>query len=613
LDLIRNVLQEIRMSKLPKFSIGISVWAPGLLALLTILIVACGTSASPTPAATQPTPTAVAQPTPLAISSTPTPVSSQNTTKPKPTAAPDKVVSARDSLTFVTSEEPTTLGAASENCGGNIQNTICDDMASDPLTWIDDQNGFQVVGLTGIEGWEQLEPDRWRFKLRDGVKFHNGAPWNAEQAKFWIDWFGDKETSGHYNSNDFSFHGVISGEVVDDLTLDVVCGGPCPVLPRTTIFTKFQDVGWFEQASEEEVESMTVGLGPYKIIEWRRGQDVTLEAFEDYKPNPSTNFARAPIIKNITQVWRNEAFVRASMIATGEADWAEVTLDDREMVPNWKSHPNNETYIYVFDTMYHPELRKRDVREALSLAIDCDTLMETLYDGLFQCWTALSATGTVGINAANSAGYPYDPGRARELLEKADYDPENTITLSIRSSRVPKDVEYGEAVVTFWREVGINAELQVVDSAVRNDIYRSTCFHKRTRDEVLNAPGEDLHDKCVSLGPAAPRFTSPNVTESATSNESLDFQRHAQQRLSCWSRSSGVCFSDLEAMIEEAVTTPTGDLRRERLEAVAQRARDDFYLHVNFQVVQIYALSDGLEWEPHYAPRIRANTMYFTQ
>ena len=152
------------------------------------------------------------------------------TAAPEPTAVPAAMAEpARDTMIFLTGEEPTTIGAASANCGGNIQNTICDDLASDPLTWIDDHNNYEVVGLTGVEGWEQLGPDRWQFKLREGVTFHNGAPWNAEQAKFWIDFFGDEETSGHYNSNDFSFHGVISGEVVDDYTLDVVRRTPtCP-------------------------------------------------------------------------------------------------------------------------------------------------------------------------------------------------------------------------------------------------------------------------------------------------------------------------------------------------------------------------------------------------
>lgn len=595
------------MSIIPKSSIGKGA---GLLALLTVLIVACGTSASPTTPATQPTQQAVAQPSPRAIQPT---MAAQPTAVPAPTSVPESMISARDTVRFVTSEEPTTIGAASGNCGGNIQNTICDDMASDPLTFIDDTKGFQVVGLTGTESWEQTAPDRWRFHLRDGVTFHNGAPWNATQAKFWIDWFGDEDTSGHSNSNDFSFHGVISGEVVDDLTLDVVCGSECPILPSTTIFTKFQDVGWFEQASEEEIERMTVGLGPYKVVEWRSGENVELEAYEDYHPNPATAFSQKPIIPRVIQLWRNEAFVRASMLAAGEADWAEINLENRDMVPQWKSATNNEVYLYSIDTLYHPELAKKEVREALALGIDCPTLMDTLYEGVFQCWTAMSGVGTVGINDENSAPYPYDPERAKQLLQEANYNPDNKITLSIRSARVPKDVEYGEAVVTYWRDIGINAELNVVDSAVRNDIYRSTCFNLRKRDDILNAPGEDLHDKCVSLGPDGPRFSSQNITESATSNEALDYSRHAQQRLSCFSRSSGVCYSDLEEAINEASATPIGDLRAQRLAAIAQRDRDEVYHIVNFQVVQVYALADGLEWEPYYSPRIRANTMFFTR
>ena len=206
------------------------------------------------------------------------------------------------------------------------------------MTWIDDHNNYEVVGLTGVEGWEQVGPDRWQFKLRQGTTFHNGAPWNAEQAKFWIDFFGDEETSGHHNSNDFSFHGVISGEVVDDYTLDVVCGKACPILPRTTIFTKFQDVGWFLEAVgassyadlpedfPAEIERMTVGLGPYRIVEWDTGLEITLEAYEGYNPNPATTYSRAPSIPNLVQQWRNEPLVRAAALSAGEADWADNSL-----------------------------------------------------------------------------------------------------------------------------------------------------------------------------------------------------------------------------------------------------------------------------------------------
>ena len=604
-----------------------SVWALGLGILLVGLIAACGTSspAEDSSAAQSQSPTEapqVAKPTALAIPPTAPPAQDTSggeakaapTAMPQPTPVPvEPPVSGRDTVIFLTAEEPTTIGAASANCGGNIQNTICDDLASDPLTWIDDFNDFQVVGLTGVEGWEQLEPDRWRFNLREGVTFHNGAPWNATQAKFWIDFFGDEETSGHHNSNDFSFHGVIGGEVVDDYTLDVVCGKACPILPRTTIFTKFQDVGWFEQASEDEVERFTTGLGPYRIVEWRSGVEVELEAYEDYNPNPNTVYSRAPSIPRVIQQWRNEPLVRASALAAGEADWAEISFDDRGLAPKWVSGTNNEAYVYAIDTVHHPELRKRAVREALNLAIDCETLMEQIFSGVLECYGNIAQTGTVGITPENSAGYPYDPARARELLAEAGYDDENEIKLHIRSQRVPNDVEYAEAVVTFWREVGINANLQVVESSIHAGTGRSNCGHGRTREDFENAAGADLHEKCRNLGPGQPNFASMHITAPATSTESLDFSRQAILRNSCYSRSSGVCYDDLEQMISEANATPTGDERRQRMEAIADRVHNDFHFVPNFLVVQIYGLSADLEWEPHYAPRIRANTMNFSQ
>jgi hypothetical protein len=66
-------------------------------------------------------------------------------------------------------------------------------------------------------------------------------------------------------------------------------------------------------------------------------------------------------------------------------------------------------------------------------------------------------------------------------------------------------------------------------------------------------------------------------------------------------------------MSEEAAATPTGPLREERMRAVADRVHNEFYFVPNFLVVSIYGMAEGLEWEPTYAPRVRANTMRFTQ
>ncbi len=66
-------------------------------------------------------------------------------------------------------------------------------------------------------------------------------------------------------------------------------------------------------------------------------------------------------------------------------------------------------------------------------------------------------------------------------------------------------------------------------------------------------------------------------------------------------------------MIEEANATPTGDLRTARMEAIADHVHDHFHFVPNFLVVSIYGMSADLDWDPHYAPRIRVNTMRFTQ
>ena len=230
-----------------------------------------------------------------------------------------------------------------------------------------------------------------------------------------------------------------------------------------------------------------------------------------------------------------------------------------------------------------------------------------------DCHANIAQPGTVGITERNSAPHPYNLDRAKQLLAEANYDTNHKIVLTMRNNRVPKDTEFGEALVSAWREAGINAELNVVESSVYGAAGRSNCGHQRTREEFEAAAGNDLHEKCRSLGPGPPNFASMQISGGPTSTESLDYSRQAVLRNSCFSRSSGICYQDLQDAIEEANATPTGDLRRQRMEAIADRVHDNFHFVQGFQVVSVYALSEHLEWIPTYAPRIRANTMYFTE
>ena len=597
------------MGPLVKAPIGLAKYMLLLMAVIGLFAVACSSASAPAEPASEPAAKVeMTGITPIPSQATAAPAESAAPTAaeaPKAAAeqapAPAAVTSTKDTLTLVTNGEPDLLGAWSQGCSGNVPSLVCEDLASDPLTWIDSTT-FEVVPLTGVEKWEQIDPDRWRFYLREGVTFHNGEAWNADAAKLGIDMHGDKETNGH-GTGSFGFHGVISGEVVDDMTVDVVCEVACPILPRTTIFLKFQAPEWWAATEEGTRDRTTVGNGPYKVVEWRVGQEVELEAFEDYKPNDAFD-SQAPAIKQVFQVWRDEEIVRASMIATGEADLAfEIGFENIDRVPRAIAGTNNEVYTLVADNIWHPELKKKKVRQALALAIDCQAIVDNLYNGLQDCYGNISQTGTVGITPENSKGYGYDLAKAKQLLEEAGYDSDNEIRIHSRQGRVFRDVELWESVVSMWSEIGVNASLQILEPSKAREARRSGCGQYKG-DDALN---------CSDQEPPPPMHASSHYYETATSNESLDMQRQLLLRNSCFNVNSRVCNNvpGFQDMIEEAIATPLGDQRTARMENLATIIHDEYWFLPMFQVVTVYGLADDLEWTPRYDPRTRVNTMSF--
>jgi peptide/nickel transport system substrate-binding protein len=577
-------------------------WPLTLVVLLTVLAIACGSAAQPADqqqaAAQEPSIAdegsaaggGAEQPTPTAV--------------PQETPAPPQAVSARNEAVIVTEAEPASVGAWSAGCSAEIHSMGCQDFVSDFLTYIDDRTS-EVVLLSGIESYEQLAPDRWRWKIRPGVKFHNGAPFNAEAAKFGLE----------YNAIPANFSAAVTwlgpdikGEVVDDLTFDLVCPQVCPIAPRSGIFTDFQDPEWFENADEGERSGMTMGFGPYRIVDYQPGVHTKFEAYEDYLPNENF-YSQAPKIQFFTHTYRAEATVRASMVSTGEADWvADIGFDNEDQVPKSKSGKTAEVYTLVLDTMWHPELKKQKVRLALAHAIDCKGLLQSLFGDRVPCHGAISMKGTVGITPENSAPREYNPELSRQLLKEAGYDPANAIDVNTRPGSNIRGLELMEAVVTFWREVGVTSNLNSWgDLGKARDIQNSGCGN------FSEEPGFREKMDCAQRDPPAPYYSSSHAYEIATSNEILDMQRFNQSRLSCFSRSSRVCYPELQKQLEAANAIPEGPERTKAMIEIADYAYEQVYFIPLFEVVYVYGLSADMEWEPYYAPRLRGNVMYFSQ
>lgn len=130
---------------------------------------------------------------------------------------------------MVTEAEPASVGGWSFGCSAEIHSTACADTTVDPIGWIDSTT-TETVLLSGFTKYEQIEPNRWRYTLREGVQFHNGEPWNAEAAKVGIDYNGITTNSG----TSVNYTGPKHGELVpgEDMMIDVVCDDPCPNLPQ---------------------------------------------------------------------------------------------------------------------------------------------------------------------------------------------------------------------------------------------------------------------------------------------------------------------------------------------------------------------------------------------
>jgi peptide/nickel transport system substrate-binding protein len=388
------------------------------------------------------------------------------------------------SVTIVLSDDPTTLEpceATSDSIGRvTLHNVV------EPLVQRSPGTGQLEPGLA--TEWEQVDELTWRFKLREGVTFHDGTPFNAEAAKYAIDRSMNPNLTCMVRVKFFGDR-TLDVSVVDDYTIDVTTEEPDPILPlMMSTHTIYASSAPFEENTRE-----AIGTGPYRVADWQTGQRIVLERYDDYWGEP-------PEVERAEYQWRSESSVRAAMVQQGEADLAPSIAVQDVTDEIGRAYPNSETVRLNLDAL-KPPLDDVRIRAAMNYAIDREALRGTVMSPDVMMATHLVLPEILGHNP-NVEGFSYRPDVARALIDdaKADGVPVDTeIEFVGRTGHFPGVEDFQEAITAMLLDVGLNVRLQWYEAAQKNRMQVKPFFEDRPPQIIVDQHDNNMGDVSFTL------------------------------------------------------------------------------------------------------------------
>ncbi len=334
------------------------------------------------------------------------------------------------------------------------------------LILADQKNGYEQKPMLAQE-WKRVDDYTVEFKLRQGVKFHNGDEMKAEDIKYSFDRL-KKDIQGIELASSLMLT-IKDVEVVDDYTVRLITDSVDPILEDRVASSWGSWIlpkGYLEEVGDEGFASKPVGTGPYKVVSYSP-EKVVLERFEDY-------WGEKPAAKKIEYIVYPETSARITALITGEVDIiTQLPPDQIQVVESQKGLRVISTNIVNmhalrYNTTFGP-LKDKRVRQALSLAIDRQLLADTLWAG-----KAVVPRGHQYPEFGDMyfADYPleeYNLEKAKELIAQSDYNGE-VINYELRNGYYTFGNEAAEAIVDMWKEIGVNAQVKFVEKTSNTEI-----------------------------------------------------------------------------------------------------------------------------------------------
>jgi peptide/nickel transport system substrate-binding protein len=324
------------------------------------------------------------------------------------------------------------------------------------------------------ESWTTEDSQTWTFKLREGVNFHDGTPFNAEAVKFNLDRVRDENneyrfgrTFEYYNYEFGETLGIDEVNVIDEYTVEIVLSQPSAVLLNKLslgfAFGMNSPAAIMEQGDVYGTAAGTsVGTGPFKFVEWIPDDRITVERNDEWW-GPRPNLARI--------IWRSipDNSARFAELQAGTIHQAELAQTDLELAqedPNIQifTVPSTSTGYISFQQCTEP-FDKAEVRQAIAHAVNWEALIPAFYGDFGQLAGSFQPPAILGSNP-DITQHAYDPELAKELLAQAGL-PDGFDTefwyIPVQRGYFPDSKAIGEAIAADLAKVGINVTLMTED------------------------------------------------------------------------------------------------------------------------------------------------------
>ena len=417
------------------------------------------------------------------------------------------------------------------------------------------------------ESWRQFGPKKWQVKLRRGVKFHDGEELTGDVVKFSFERVINPDTKSPAAA---LFGTLLNVEIVDKYTVNFVTKDPDPIFPARLAgdLNFVVPKTYIQQKGDAVFAQQPVGTGPFRFVEWRKGEQVVLEVNRDYWGGAPKQIRRL-VFKPIP-----DAATRVASLQSGAVDIINEVptallpaLKNDQRVNVTVAEASSGLFFIGADMRFGGPLADKRVRQALNYAVNVPSIIEHVMQG--QAVRVPTLVGPYTWGYATLRPYPYDPARARQLLAEAGFANGLEVTFNASPNRWAEGKEIVEAIAADLGRVGVKANIRYQEWAT----YVAFMWSDRPHD---------LYIRTWSTG------------------DKLDADTPLYQILRSGILSSTYASPDVDQLLDASRRELRPDARKKLLMQVQERLLDDPPAIFLFAGNSIYGVSHRLEWKaPH--------------